>query len=147
MLQPQHNWSFEHDVPSSVDQVLPLIAAILERLESQGWDDLDRFAIHLALEEALMNAVKHGNRFDASKRVLLRWHLQPEDAWFEITDEGAGFDRSAVPDPTDDEFLERASGRGVMLMELYMSEVVYNDLGNSVAMRKRRGERPQLDDE
>jgi len=147
MLQPQRDWMHQHEVPSSAEAALPLIAVILEQLEAGGWDDLDRFAIHLALEEAVMNAIKHGNRFDISKRVLIRWHLESEDVWFEITDEGQGFDRSQVPDPTADEFLERASGRGVMLIELYMSEVIYNSIGNSVAMRKRRGERPKLDDD
>ncbi|MEZ6105268.1 MAG: ATP-binding protein [Pirellulaceae bacterium] len=65
----------------------------------------------------------------------------------EITDEGSGFDPNAVPDPTEDENLEKTSGRGLLMMELYMSEVNFNDQGNSVRMKRRRGDPINAPDE
>jgi serine/threonine-protein kinase RsbW len=94
------------------------------------------FSIKLALEEALINAIKHGNQMDRAKKV--RVHYRVTAAFFEVqvADEGAGFDPSDVPDPTAVENLERPCGRGLMLMRHYMTDVVYNQAGNCVAMSK-----------
>lgn len=94
------------------------------------------FGIRLALEEALVNAIKHGNQMDRSKKVAISYRLLPGRFDIRITDEGPGFDPADVPDPTAVENLERPCGRGLMLMRHYMSHVEYNDRGNSVAMSK-----------
>ena len=95
------------------------------------------FAVRLALEEALSNAIKHGNRFDPDKTVTVRFAVEPETVKLTITDQGSGFNPAAVPDPTTDEHLEDPSGRGITLMRAYMDEVVYNSRGNEVRMLKR----------
>jgi len=94
------------------------------------------FSIKLALEEALINAIKHGNQMDRSKKVQVLYRVAAGFFEVRVTDEGSGFDPNDVPDPTAVENLERPCGRGLMLMRHYMSEVVYNRTGNCVAMSK-----------
>src|SRR5260370_30741726 len=98
--------------------------------------DHDVFSIRLALEEALINAIKHGNQMDRAKKVKISYRLLADRFEIAISDEGAGFDPNDVPDPTAIENLERPCGRGLMLMRHYMSEVRYNDRGNAVVMSK-----------
>jgi serine/threonine-protein kinase RsbW len=107
-------------------------------LKSQHFGDKDIFSIRLALEEALVNAIKHGNRCDRNKKVHISYRILPERFDIAITDEGPGFDPQEVPDPTAIENLERPCGRGLMLMRHYMNEVSYSASGNSVAMTKLR---------
>jgi serine/threonine-protein kinase RsbW len=94
------------------------------------------FAIKLALEEALTNAVKHGNDNDASKRLIVRYSINPKRIVIMVRDEGHGFAPNRVPDPTADENLERPSGRGIMLMQAYMTRVHFNKAGNEVWLLK-----------
>jgi serine/threonine-protein kinase RsbW len=94
----------------------------------------DIFSIRLALEEALVNAIKHGNQLDRSKKVHLSYRLLDDRFEIQIQDEGPGFDPNDVPDPTAIENLERPCGRGLMLMRHYMTEVNYNSRGNGVSM-------------
>ncbi len=94
------------------------------------------FSIKLALEEALINAIKHGNQMDRSKKVRVLYRCTPGFFEVRVFDEGSGFDPGDVPDPTAVENLERPCGRGLMLMRHYMTEVVYNSSGNCVAMSK-----------
>jgi serine/threonine-protein kinase RsbW len=94
------------------------------------------FSVRLALEEALVNAIKHGNQLDRTKQVQISYRLTSDRLEVRITDEGPGFDPSDVPDPTAIENLERPCGRGLMLMRHYMSEVEYIGAGNTVHMAK-----------
>lgn len=105
-------------------------------LRARRVHDHDIFSIRLALEEALVNAIKHGNQMDRTKKVQVSYQLQPDGFEVHIVDEGDGFDPADVPDPTAIENLERPCGRGLMLMRYYMTEVAFNDRGNSVRMRK-----------
>ena len=107
-------------------------------LQSQQFSTKDVFAIQLALDEAITNAFKHGNRFDAGKRVWVRYRIHTQQAWFQVEDQGSGFQVNDVPDPTDIDFLERSNGRGVFLMHHYMDSVEYNDMGNIVTLTKQR---------
>lgn len=113
---------------------------ILSQLGVCGYDPDTVFAIKLALEEALTNAIKHGNRNDGSKRIVVRYAVNPERAVIMVRDEGNGFRPEAVPDPTADENLERPNGRGIMLMQAYMTRVCYNHAGNEVWMLKENRE-------
>jgi serine/threonine-protein kinase RsbW len=107
-----------------------------QQLRGRTATDQEVFGIRLALEEALVNAIKHGNQMDRDKKVLISYRLLPDRFEIRITDEGIGFDPNDVPDPTAIENLERPCGRGLMLMRHYMTEVEYNDRGNSVSMCK-----------
>ncbi len=73
---------------------------------------------------------------DRAKKVRISYRLHAERFDVHIVDEGSGFDPNDLPDPTAFENLERPSGRGVTLMRHYMTEVDYNDRGNSVTMSK-----------
>ncbi len=123
-----------------------IVARLLEELEQHQWADHDVFAIHLAVEEALVNAIKHGNHKDPSKSVQFTCRMSGDRIEIQITDEGDGFDPDAVPDPTDEENLEIPSGRGLMLMRCYMSSVEFNPRGNRVTMVKLRSDSPGEDD-
>jgi CheY-like chemotaxis protein len=90
--------------------------------------------MRLAMEEAIVNAVRHGNRDDPARRVRLRWHVNRERALVEVEDEGEGFDPQHLPDPCAPENLERPGGRGVLLMRSYTSWLRYNPRGNRVTL-------------
>ncbi len=109
---------------------------IVESAVRAGYNSQCAFAIKLALEEAMINAIKHGNRLDPSKSVHLAWRITPERAEIFIEDEGTGFDRQGVPDPTADENIEKCSGRGILLIEAYMNSVAYDRGGRRVRMVK-----------
>jgi serine/threonine-protein kinase RsbW len=110
---------------------------IEQLLQDRQAHDHDIFSIRLALEEALVNAIKHGNQSDPAKKVRISYRLLADRFEVAISDEGTGFNPEDVPDPTAAENLERPCGRGLMLMRHYMSEVRYNDRGNAVTMSKR----------
>lgn len=123
---------------SKLSEVGRAEAALLDAARKHHFQGADQFAIKLALEEALANAIKHGNASDPAKRIVFEFEVDPERVRFSVEDEGGGFDPADVPDPTLDENLEKPSGRGVMLMRAYMNEVDFNDAGNRVTLVKRR---------
>ncbi len=133
-------WQRDYRIASKSDAGRVVVEEILSRLAQQQWHERDRFAVHLAMEEALTNAVKHGNRFDTLKHIEVTCRIAPDLLRIEITDEGRGFDPSKVPDPTAAEQLEVPCGRGIMLMRNFMSRILYNAKGNSVTMEKERSD-------
>jgi serine/threonine-protein kinase RsbW len=133
-----HCWSTTFTLPSVRGAGKPFINDLLQELNRDGWSDQEIFGVHLAVEEALVNAIKHGNRLDESKQVRVCCRLFPDRLWIEVTDEGAGFNPECVPDCTADENLEVPSGRGIMLMRSFMSRVQYNPEGNCVVLEKQR---------
>jgi len=112
--------------------------AILKELRRCRFCTETTFAIKLALEEALANAVRHGNRRDPTKTVTIRYSITPERAVVIVRDEGEGFEPESVPDPTTPDRLPVPSGRGIMLIKAYMDEVEYRDQGREVYFVKRR---------
>jgi serine/threonine-protein kinase RsbW len=127
-------------IQSDLEEARQLEEHVLETVQGCGYSDAEAFAIKLALEEALINAIKHGNRYDPDKTVTVCYDIQPDRASFAVADEGPGFALCNVPDPTADENLERPCGRGIMLIRAYMDEVSYNEEGNELRMVKRRVE-------
>jgi len=147
----------------------PLVSYLQDALGHLGLcGDADRTRVGVALEEALCNALYHGNlevgselreeddrayhemvheRMHQSpyceRRIRVRAELSPEKAVFVIRDEGRGFDPHSLPDPTDPENLERASGRGILLMRTFMDGVDFNDLGNAVTLLKQGRQPPE----
>ena len=126
-------------IASELKAARDLAEDILHRVEASGYAAEVCFAIRLALEEALINAIKHGSRFDRGKRIRVSADVTGERAAITIADEGNGFDPERVPDPTCDENLEKPCGRGIMLIRAYMDEVEYNSRGNEIRMVKRKG--------
>jgi len=113
---------------------------ILDHVTRLGYNSHSRFAIRIALEEALINAIKHGNRFDPKKKVHIEAKVSPKKLEVTIEDEGAGFNRRSVPDPTLQENLEKCSGRGILLMEAYMNSVRWTRGGRRVKLVKKNEE-------
>jgi serine/threonine-protein kinase RsbW len=124
-------------IRSSYDDAREIQRMIREEVEKAGFDADSQFAIKLALEEALINAIKHGNKLDEKKSVHVEWHVTPQAAEIIIEDEGPGFKRTAVPDPTDEKNLEKLTGRGLLLIEAYMSAVEYSKGGRRVRLLKK----------
>jgi serine/threonine-protein kinase RsbW len=122
----------------TADEIVPAIEDIVNALQLSGYCDKEMFAIRLALEEALVNAIKHGHKGDPSKKVQLRYQLTMESLLVEIEDQGPGFRLQDVPDPINPENLERPCGRGLLLMQSYMTWVRFNDRGNRVTMCRQR---------
>jgi serine/threonine-protein kinase RsbW len=123
-------------IPSEHAEARRVQEEIEQQLRNGPLTEQELFGIRLALEEALVNAIKHGNQLDHSKIVHISYRFLADRFEIRITDEGVGFDPSDVPDPTAVENLDRPCGRGLMLMRHYMTEVQYNDRGNSVYMSK-----------
>lgn len=119
-------------------EVPTLVEIIANAMAAVGYAKPDIFGMRLALEEALVNAVKHGNRGDPQKRVLVRYHVTAEQVLVQIEDQGAGFDPTRVPDPTDAEHLDCPCGRGLLLIRHYTTWVQYNARGNRVTLCKKR---------
>jgi serine/threonine-protein kinase RsbW len=111
---------------------------IVQRLEDLQFSAREVFGVRLALEEAIVNAIKHGNRFDPAKSVRIWWKISPDFVRVEIEDQGPGFQPADVPDPTLDENLERPCGRGIMLMRAFMTHVEYVGRGNKIVLEKQR---------
>lgn len=109
-------------LPSEVGLHLDVLLA---KLGTVGWPPKHLFGIRLALEEALVNAIKHGNKNDPKRKVSFSSTVTRDKVTFEIQDEGAGFDPDALPDPTAPENVELPGGRGWYLMKKYMTRVTY----------------------
>jgi serine/threonine-protein kinase RsbW len=122
----------------AADEVPALLDLVVAAMEQFAYPRKDQFGVRLAVEEALVNAVKHGNRGDPSKEARFRYHVNREFVLVEIEDEGEGFDPSKVPDPLAPENLERPSGRGLFLIRKYMTWMQHNGRGNCITMGKNR---------
>ena len=109
---------------------------ILEEVKLQGYGENAAFAVKLALEEALTNAFRHGNKCDPNKKITVRYLVTEERIEIEIYDEGDGFEPGSVPDPTLPENIDRPHGRGIMLMRSYLDKVEYHGDGNAVRLVK-----------
>ena len=125
-------------IPSDTSRGSEVQEQILALMEGKGFTDRDLFGVKLALEEAIVNAIKHGNQLDPGKTVQITCDITDQRAIIIIEDQGEGFDPSDVPDPTDEENLDKASGRGLMLMRAFMTSVTHNENGNRVRMEKEK---------
>jgi serine/threonine-protein kinase RsbW len=115
----------------------PVLEEVVAALNALGYCPQDRNAVHIALAEALTNALKHGNGNDPSKRVRCSYLVDAHALVVEVEDEGPGFDPAQVPDPTLPENWERPSGRGLTMMRHYMSWVQILGRGNRLTLCKR----------
>lgn len=131
------------EVESKSSAVVGVCKEILAKLEEYNFDKDDIFAVHLTFEEAFLNAVKHGNKNDPTKKVKIDYSVTPEKVEITITDEGDGFEPESVDDPRFGNGLYEPGGRGLLLMNSYMDTVKYNEQGNSVYMVRFK-EKPSL---
>ncbi len=136
---PDNEGSFHVCVIAS-DQRETAVAkdAIIDELVRHHYSEEITFGIKLALEEALANAVKHGNRADPNKNVTVSYAVSDEKAVIIVRDEGSGFEPENIPDCTEPERLPMPNGRGILLIRSYMDEVCYRDNGREIYFMKRR---------
>ena len=127
----------EFELPSDLSLMNGVLHYLHERVVQLGLINPERSNLFIALDEAFVNAVKHGNKSDVSKLVRITADLSAKEARFTIEDEGEGFRVADIPDPRDPANLFKASGRGVLLIYNIMDEVMYNERGNSLTMIKR----------
>ncbi len=127
----------EFELPSDLILMNGVLQYLLERVAKLGVISPEGSNLFVALDEAFVNAVKHGNKGDPTKLVRVGAELSPTEATFTIEDEGEGFDVQTIPDPRDPANLFKSSGRGVLLIYNIMDEVEYNAQGNRVKMVKR----------
>ena len=121
---------------NTLEQGYRVADALLESLQGKGYSEATVFAVRLAIEEALNNAIRHGNAMDPAKTAELVYEVTDERVDIRIRDEGPGFNYQDVPDPTLDENLDKPTGRGLMLIRAYMDTVEYNEKGNELHMVK-----------
>jgi len=128
--------SLKFNIDSDFTQGRGVQEKILALIEPCGYKHNALFAIKLALDEALINAIKHGNKLDPAKKVHVEAKIDSKKVEIIIEDHGPGFKRNGVPDPTVGENLCKTTGRGILLMESYMSSVKWTKNGRRVHMIK-----------
>ena len=140
------NWreKIEFEVPSLISLMHSILDYLMKRVAKSGIVNLENSNLFVALDEAFVNAVKHGNKYDATKLVRITAEVSTIEARFTIEDEGEGFNVAEIPDPTDTENLFKTSGRGVLIIHNVMDEVRYNERGNRLEMVKRN-EKPSAE--
>ena len=127
-------------IGSDLEQV-DLVGVVVQSTLEQIAVDADQ--VHwlvTAAREAVINAIRHGNREAPDKRVLVEVDLEGADLVIRVTDEGEGFDPDGLPDPTAPENLLRPSGRGIFMMRQFADSIEYSfpaKRGTVVTMRKR----------
>jgi serine/threonine-protein kinase RsbW len=126
-------------LPSEVECIEEAVELVTRHcLAGQDAAARTRFRLQVVLSEALSNAIVRGNREDRAKWVDVRAELGPDVIRLEVTDEGPGFDPSAVPEPIRAEQLDEANGRGLFLIRKLVDAVEFNERGNSICMTLRR---------
>lgn len=129
--------SIEFELPSAISLMHIVLEYLMKRVEKLGVVKAEQSNLFVALDEAFVNAVKHGNKFDVRKLIRVTAEVSKLEARFTIEDEGEGFDVNSIPDPLDPANLFKTSGRGVLFIYNIMDEVKYNERGNRLTMVKR----------
>lgn len=129
--------NIEFELPGVLSVMHIVLEYLLKRVDRLGVVKVDQSNLFVALDEAFVNAVKHGNKFDATKNIRIAADVSKAEAKFTIEDEGQGFDVNNIPDPLDPQNLFKPSGRGVLFIYNIMDEVKYNERGNRLTMVKK----------
>lgn len=128
------------ELPSDLTLMNAVLEYLLDRVAKLGLIQVEQSNLFVALDEAFVNAVKHGNRNDPGKLLRVTAELSAREAIFTVEDEGDGFDVREIPDPRDPANLFKSSGRGVLLIYNIMDEVEYSERGTRLKMVKKRPE-------
>ncbi|MFQ5638607.1 MAG: ATP-binding protein [bacterium] len=124
------------NVPSQTQYIRKVVSQLVNFVIGTANIDEDEFP--LVLSEAVANAIIHGNKNDARKKVFARVSINTEMVVFKVADEGKGFDHKKLPDPTKVENLGKKHGRGLFFIRHFMDEVQFNKSGNEITMIKYR---------
>lgn len=147
MTEVSWTWSLHEKIPSSLPIAHKYLESFLQALRDSGWEGRDYFHVQMASEEALVNAVTHGNKESPDKQVEIEFRVSPDLVILRIRDEGSGFNPNSLPDPRSEERLEAVHGRGVWLIREMMSEVTYIGRGNEVLMSRLRNDPRFIEEE
>lgn len=130
------------DVPSDVALIAEAVELVARQLDAGPLSPRRvRFNLRTALAEALANAMIYGNGQDPAKLVRVRVELAQDRVRVHVTDDGQGFDHGRIPDPTDDDAMERDSGRGLFVIRHLVDGVDFNDRGNTITLTLRADSR------
>ncbi len=123
-------------IPSNFSYVKKTSSKILNNLSSLNLDQEALFSIRLSIEEAIINAIRHGNKCDQNLSVTITHSVNGHKLEISVRDEGKGFDYKILPDPTVNKNIERKGGRGIFLIRHLMDKVEFNKAGNEIRMIK-----------
>ena len=127
-----------------MDSVAEIEAAADKLAADAGMSEDDRFGFSMAIREAAVNAVLHGNDYDPAKKVVATFENNGKSLVITISDQGAGLDPDSIPDPLAPENLLRGTGRGIFLIRSFMDEVHFRQLhpGTEVTLVKHLAPKP-----
>jgi len=121
-------------IPSCLQLIPEFIAALIEKIRPFSIEK--DFNIKLCLEEALINAIRHGNKLDPDLFVNVTIKIDNSCLIIKVVDQGQGFDFGSISDPTEPGHLKKPSGRGIFLIKNLMDEVDFFDCGRGIKMVK-----------
>ncbi|MBI3794375.1 MAG: response regulator [Nitrospinae bacterium] len=143
---PFMKFSLEYELPSNFDYINGAIHYIMEPVRLVGMCEPIQFTnMNIAIYEAIINAMNHGNHRDEKKTVKVGVNISFDKAVFTVSDQGEGFAPADVSNPTAPENLYKSSGRGIYLIKHFMDEVSFNQSGNQITMIKNRKKSPADD--
>lgn len=133
-----HGTRVSYALESTLESVNTVEQAALELAAKTGFDQEECGRIGLAVREATVNAIYHGNQYDPAKRITVSLESTPESLTIAVRDEGAGLDPSTLPDPLAPENFLKSSGRGIFLIRAFMDEVGFPTVssGTEITMTK-----------
>ena len=124
------------NVPSEIKYIKKVSSGVLASLKAHNVRDDKAFEIKLCLEEAVRNAIVHGNHSDRKLSVRISYKIDGGRIEIDVEDEGKGFDHKALPDPTKSDNLMKNCGRGVYIIKKMMDKAEFNETGNKLTMTK-----------
>lgn len=124
------------EIPSDPKYIKRASSKLLGALKGLKLNEEMLFDIRLSLEEAVINAIKYGNRFDKKLPVVISYDFSDGKLEIKVRDQGKGFDHRTTPDPRSETNILKHGGRGIFLIKNLMDEVKYNDSGNEIKMIK-----------
>jgi serine/threonine-protein kinase RsbW len=127
---------FEVVIQSDYESGQAVVERIMTEVGNAGFSSREEFGIRLSVDEAVTNAIKHGNKLSPDKTVRIDFQRTDAGVRIEIEDQGPGFRPEDVPDCTKDENLESPTGRGLMLMREFMTRIEFSPKGNVVVLEK-----------
>ncbi len=122
-------------IKSDVSELKKVEYFLINIFNENGFDKKYFNKIYLCVSEAVVNAIKHGNRNDLKKHVFIAVNCTLQDISVEIEDEGNGFDLNNVKDPTTKENLNNESGRGIFIIRKLSNKIEYNEKGNRIQFK------------
>ena len=123
-------------LPSQLEKIPGFLSQVIKKIETLGLKEEEVFEIRLCLEEALTNAMKHGNKLDPDLSVEVDIEAHDNRLTIKVVDQGQGFDFENLPDPTDKDNLLKTAGRGIFLIKNLMNKVEFSDRGRVIKMIK-----------